>query len=172
MIKVLRWVGVVSGDDVNRLAVRSQSQRVRSVLAATLEGLQFFDFVELIVACRIGELVKPAARAAVDGNIKSSEGVEHALRGSHADVELLNFGGFFAADWRGGDPEQPLASLVTRDDASLVVEGQADPRSLAAFVDVVKLLNLKTGEKLKDTSRHAAGQIGRSAFGKDIAPGT
>ena len=43
-------LGVVAADDVERLAVRREADRVRPVLAAALECLQLLDLIENVVA--------------------------------------------------------------------------------------------------------------------------
>ena len=81
------WVrdfGVVAAEHEQALAVRRQHYRVRAVFATALETPEGFDFVQLIVAIRVGHTVESGAGfAAVETDV---ERVERPLEPVRAEM--------------------------------------------------------------------------------------
>ena len=73
---------LVAADDVERLAVGAEEDRVRAVLAAAVDLAQQLDLVEHVVAVGVADAVQPAARTCrprVDDDVQAVERPEQAL---------------------------------------------------------------------------------------------
>ena len=70
---------VVARNDKDALAVRRQSQRVRTVLAAATELFQLYAFVKLIIAVGIFGSIQPTAGTSVATEVQRIKRPQHTL---------------------------------------------------------------------------------------------
>src|SRR5690606_17003195 len=73
-----------------------------------------------------------------------------------------------AAGLGGGNAVKPFVLLVAGEDASLVVEAEADPRTLRVLGDGVEEFDLEAGKDVEDVGL-GLGEVG--GLREDVVPG-
>src|SRR5688572_26215813 len=97
-------VGVVARDEKKRFAVRCGQNGVNAVVAAGLDRAKQFNFVELIIAVRVGNAVNAArdfSLVVIHTDVKRAEGPQQSVRSADLRGHLFDLRGI---EWlsRGG----------------------------------------------------------------------
>ena len=125
----LRQLGRVAADDVERLAVRGEDDRVHAVLAAALDLAEQLDLVVAVVAVGVAHAIEAVGAPLVHHHVEAVEGVEQPVGAGEVHADRLGLDRRAAARGRRRHAIE-LAVLVRGDEPALRVDAQRHPRAL------------------------------------------
>src|SRR5690606_13691227 len=108
-----RWgTSVISGNDIDRVAIGRQPQGVRTMFTSASKVLELHQFVVLVVSVGVARSIESASGTSIDRDVQVAEGMEQALRRRDGDLQRFDLRHFVRTNRRGGDAEQPHITLV------------------------------------------------------------
>ena len=105
------------------LAIRTEHEAVRAVLATGAQGHDVFVFIKLIITIGIGETMDAGGTATVYVYPERAVGVEQSLGAGDIDVEFLHLDLLATRV----DTVQALVALITGNQAAFVIGANGHP---------------------------------------------